>query len=139
MDVSFFFAERFFQKLSGVGFLDFCNFLRRAARDDRAAAVSALRTEVDDMVRAFDHVEIVFDDDHGVAPVDEALQDVDESRDVVGRESRRRFVENVERLAGRAFGELGGQFHALRFAAGELRRGEKEKELSRGRSDPGSH
>ena len=34
---------------------------RCSARDDRAAFIAALRADVDDMVRALDHIEIMLD------------------------------------------------------------------------------
>ena len=40
-------------------------------RDDPPAAGAALRAHVDDPVGSLDHVEVVLDDDHGVAGVDE--------------------------------------------------------------------
>src|SRR5581483_5609753 len=54
--------------------LDVGDLLGRADGDDLAARLAALRAEVDDPVRLLDHVEVVLDDDHRVAAVDEALQ-----------------------------------------------------------------
>ena len=50
--------------------------LGTACRDDGAALVATLRAEVDDVVSRLDDVEVVLDDDDGVAACDEALQDV---------------------------------------------------------------
>jgi hypothetical protein len=35
----------------------------------------------------------------------------------------RRLIQNIQRVAGRIFAKLRGQFHALGFAAAELRAG----------------
>ena len=50
------------------------DLLRRAFGDDGAAAVTAFRPQIDDPIRGFDHVEIVLDDDDGVALVHQSLQ-----------------------------------------------------------------
>ena len=47
-----------------------CNLgdlLGRARGDDGAAAVSPIRAEIDDSIRRFDDVEVMLDDEHGVA------------------------------------------------------------------------
>ena len=67
-----------------------------------SAAVPSLGTEVDDVIRAFDDIEVVFDDDDGVARVRQFLQNFDEFFDIVGVESGRRFVEDIYRFSGRA-------------------------------------
>ena len=63
-------------KVPGVGALHLGHLLRRALGDDGAAAVAALGAQVHDMVGAFDDVEVVLDDEHGVARVDKALQNL---------------------------------------------------------------
>src|ERR1700679_1691720 len=46
------------------------DLLRRTGRDDLAATVTTTRTQVDDVVRGLEDVEVVLDDDHGVAGID---------------------------------------------------------------------
>src|SRR5579884_2645278 len=98
------------------------DLLRRAGRHDRAAAVAALGAEVDHVVGGLDHVEVVLDDQHGVAHADETLQHFEQLVDVGEVESGRRLVEHVERPARRAARQLGRELDALRLAARELRR-----------------
>jgi hypothetical protein len=57
--------------------------LRRAGRDQFAAPVAALRSEVDDPVGGLDDVEVVFDDDDGVPLVAQPVQDLQQLLDVV--------------------------------------------------------
>ena len=93
-----------------------------ACRRRRRAAVGAgFGADVDDPVGGFDDVEVVLDDDDRVAVVDEAVEHFEQFGEVVEVEAGRRFVEQVERLAGVGPSELGGEFHALGFAAGERR------------------
>ena len=47
----------------------------RADRDDVAAVFACVGSEVDDPVCAFDDIEVVFDDEDGVAAVNEAVED----------------------------------------------------------------
>ena len=71
----------------------------------------------------------MFDDDDRVAVVDEAVEHFEQLGEVVEVEAGGRFVEEVERLAGVGPGELGGEFDALGFAAGERRGALAEREV----------
>jgi hypothetical protein len=64
--------------LPRIRFLHLGNLLGRALRDDAAAAFAAFGAEVDDPVGLLDYVEVVLDDQDGVAEVGEAVQDVEE-------------------------------------------------------------
>ena len=66
-----------------------------------------------------------------VAAVDEAAQDGDQAIDVLAVETRRRLVEDVERLPlAAALAELGHELQALRLAARERGRGLAEREVA---------
>src|SRR3954469_14660905 len=73
------------------------NLLGRARGDDPAATSPALRPEIDDPVGRLDDVEVVLDDQDGVAGVDESMQDLEELLDVGEVEAGRRLVEDIER------------------------------------------
>ena len=62
------------QKLAGVTRFVLSDIFRRTFGDDGAAAVTSLGAEIDDPVSGFDHVEIVFDDDHRVAVIAQTVQ-----------------------------------------------------------------
>jgi hypothetical protein len=89
------------------------------SRWSSAAAVAALRAEVDEPVGGLDHVEVVLDDDDGVAVVAQALQHREQHLDVVEVQAGGRLVEDVERAPGVALGQLQRQLDALRLAAGQ--------------------
>ena len=110
-----------FQKFPRVAAVARGAFLRRAGKDELAAAVAALGPEVDDVVGALDHIQIVLNDDHGVARVYEPLQHLHELVDVCHMQSGRRLVEDVYGTAGIPAGKLRGELDALRLAAGERR------------------
>ena len=50
------------------------DLLRRALGDDTPAAVAAFRPQVDDPVGGLDDIQVVFDDDDGVAMVAQASE-----------------------------------------------------------------
>ena len=91
--------------------------------DDLAAAGAALRAEVDDPVGRLDHVEVVLDDEHRVAGVDEVVQHLEQ---LAG--CRRSAARSSARRAGTAscrccvWHQLAGQLDPLGLAAGERRR-----------------
>ena len=98
-----------------------CDLFGGAGGDDLAAAISALRPEIDQPVAALDHFEVVFDDHEGVARVGEALEHREQLSDIVEVKSGGRFVEDVERVSGRPASEFAGELDPLRFSAGERR------------------
>ena len=105
--------------MAGVGLFVAGDQFGRALRDDAAAAFAAFGTEVDDPVGLLDDVEMVLDDEHGVAERDEALENVEKLPDVVEVKTGSWLVEDVERAAGLAFGEFARELDALGFAAGK--------------------
>src|SRR6266481_7532372 len=116
--------------LASVGFFGAGDEFGRALGDDAAAALAAFRAEVNDPVGLFDDVEMVLDDEHGVAEIDKALQDVEELSNVVEVQAGGGLIENVERAAGLAFGKLASQFDALGFAAGKSGGGLAEGDIA---------
>lgn len=77
--------------------------MRRTGGDDLAARGSAFGSDVDDMVGDLDDVEVVLDDDDGVAALHEFVQHLQQQADIFEMESRRRLVEDIERAARVAF------------------------------------
>src|SRR5579862_400689 len=95
-------VQRTSQDLAGEGFFYTRDLLGRALRDDAAAFVAAFGAEVDDPVGLFDDVEMVLDDQHGIAERYEAVQHVEQFLHVVEVQARGRLVENIQRAAGLA-------------------------------------
>ena len=98
------------------------DLLGRALGDDQAAAGAALGAHVDDPVGGLDDVEVVLDDDDGVARVDQPAQHAEQLADVLEVQAGGRLVEDVDGAPGRALLQLGGELDALRLAAGQRRR-----------------
>src|SRR5687767_2036834 len=95
--------------------------LGRALGHDPAAGLPALGTEVDHPVGGLHDVEVVLDDDHGVARFDQAVQHLEQLLDVGEVQPGRRLVEDVERLAGGAPRQLRRELHPLRLSPRERR------------------
>ncbi len=93
------------------------HLLRRTLGDDEAAGTAALGAEVDDVVGALDEVEVVFDDDDGVACIHQLLQHLDEAVDISHVKAGSRLVEDIHGLTRAAAGQLVGQLDTLRLAA----------------------
>ena len=78
-----------------------------------ASVDASYRTEVDDVVRLFDRLWIVFDEDQRVAKVFEAVEGAIEPFRVFWMEADGRFIEDIEHRAGRY--PVGGQGGSVAF------------------------
>ena len=114
-------AEDPVEVLAGRRVADAGDLLRRPLGDDPPAPEPAGRPEVDDPVGGLDDVEVVLDDEDGVALVDEPVEDLEELLDVGEVEPGRRLVEEVEGPAGRPPAQLGRELDPLRLAARQRR------------------
>ena len=73
------------------------DFLRRARHNQPATVDARLRSEVDDVVRTTNHVHVVLDNQHRVTVVDQAVQRLDQKRNVIQVKPRRGLVQNEKR------------------------------------------
>jgi hydrogenase/urease accessory protein HupE len=69
------------------------HLFRRSARHQLTAAIAGFGAEVNHPVRAFDHVEVVLDDDDGMVGIHQALENLEQHADVVEVQTGGRFVE----------------------------------------------
>ncbi|EAR22965.1 hypothetical protein NB231_14133 [Nitrococcus mobilis Nb-231] len=95
-------------------------------RHNSTTALAALGAQVDEPVDLGKHIQIMLDDDHGVAGGHEPVQHADEFFHIGHVQSHRGFIQKVKRmrraaaaLAGPGLGELRDELEALRFPAGE--------------------
>ena len=114
-------SEDPFQKQAGSAFAASRTILRRSFKYYGAPAVSALRSQIDDMIRAFDHIKIVFDHDHGITKLYQLVQNVDQAMNVSNVKSCRRLIEDINGIPRTTLAQFGRQLDALRFTAGERR------------------
>ena len=81
------------------------DFLRRARRDDQPAAAARFRAEIDDVVGALDHFEIVLDDEQRCCPARRAARRPHEQRDVVEVQAGGRLIEDQQAVRLALIGE----------------------------------
>jgi hypothetical protein len=55
--------------MARVRLLDLRHALRRAQRHNASASIPAVWPKIDNMIGGFDDIQIMLDDEHGVAPV----------------------------------------------------------------------
>src|SRR5262245_57858262 len=94
----------------------------RTVDDDLAAVAPGPGSQVDDVLGAADRLLVVLDDDDRVALARELLDRREQQRVVARMQADRRLVEDVADAA-QVRAELCREPDALRFAAGERRRG----------------
>src|SRR3982750_1626895 len=90
--------QHFAQKAPSMRFLYLGHFLGGAGRDYESATSTGFGTEVDHPVGAFDHFEIVLDDEQRIPLLHESVENFYEQCHVVEMEAGRRLVENQQRL-----------------------------------------
>ena len=112
-------AQDFGQEGAGDGGGIDGQLLWRAGGDDASSATAAGGSHVKQIIYGFEHVQVVLDDDDGVAGVHQALQHGQQHFDVFKVQAGGGLVQDVERLAGGRAGEFRSQFHALALAAAQ--------------------
>src|SRR6266478_3479059 len=123
-------AEDAREDVTGVGLFRARDEFGRSLGDDARVAFTAFGAEAGDPVSLFDDVKMVLDDQHGVAEIDEAVQDVEKFSHVVEMEARGGLVEDIERAASLALGKLARELDALGFTAGKSRGGLAESDVA---------
>src|SRR5690606_36426745 len=103
-----------------------------ASGHDPSAARACLGPQVDDPIRGGDDLEVVLDDDDGVARVQEPPQHAEQLAHLVAGEARRRLVHDVElpTTAPGAADQLPRDLQPLRLAARERVRGLAEPQVA---------
>ena len=115
------FGKCLFQRAAGVGLFALSDFFWRAAANHLTTTRTTFGTDVDDPVRCFDHVQIVFDHQNCIARFDKVLQNLQQHRDIGKVQTGRRFVQQIQRLAGATFDKFASQFNPLGFTTGQRR------------------
>ena len=80
-----------------------CDGFWRTGDEDFAAPTAAFRSQVDNPVSGFDHVEIVLNYHNGIALIAQFMQYVEQLLNIGEVQTGGRLVENIPRLPGAAF------------------------------------
>ena len=82
--------------------------LWRACCDDLPTAGASFGPQINNPVSGFDDVQIVLDDDDGVAAIPEPMQHLKELPYVVKVQTRSGLIKDIEGVASIALGQLSG-------------------------------
>ena len=115
-------SQNGFQKLAGKRLLTRGNFFRGALCDNLTAAGTSFGAKVNDVVGAFDNVEIVLNNDHRVSGINQTIQHFYQLMHIGNMQAGSRLVQNINGLSCFTLGKLQRQLHALRFTAGKCGR-----------------
>ena len=85
--------------LAGKGIRTGSDFFGRSHHHDLATAAAAFRTEIHQMVRGFDDIQIMLDHHNRIAIPHEPVEDLEQSTDIFKMHTGRRFIQNIKRLA----------------------------------------
>ena len=72
----------FSQRLAGVGLRALRDDFRSAGDNQASALVSAFRPQVEDPIRTFDDIEVMFDHQHRVSRLDQSLETIKQALNV---------------------------------------------------------
>jgi len=75
-------------------------FFRCASDNHPSAIATSLKTHIYDIVSHLDDIQIVLYHNHRITTIDKAAKNIEQYADIFEMQARRRFVEQVKRLAG---------------------------------------
>lgn len=104
------------QKFSRVTSFACGDVCRCSDGDYLATRITSFGTYVDDVVGNLYHIEIMLDDDDGIALVRQFVQYAEQQPYVLEMQACRRLVQDIQRASRVAFGEFGRQFYTLALA-----------------------
>lgn len=81
------------------------------------AVATASGSHIDNMVGCADHVDIVLNDQYGIAFVDKSVEHIEKNFNILEMKTGCGFVEDEQCIAGIATRELGCEFDTLVFSA----------------------
>src|SRR5699024_8734243 len=104
-----------------MAFVHFGNLFGRAGTNNLSAGKAAFRTNVNNMVSAFNDIQVVFDDDDRMAAVDQLFERIQQLSYILEMQSGSGLIEEIERMiAGRLAQEF-GQLYPLCLSSGKGR------------------
>lgn len=92
-------SQHALKELAGPRLFALSHLFRRTFGNDGAASVTAFRPKVDDPIGRLDHIEIVFNDNNGIALIHQSLQDKQQFAHIFKMQTRGRFVKNIHGFA----------------------------------------
>ena len=93
-----------------------CPF-RSTNADYAASFVSPFRAKVDNMVRAFNNIQIMFNNYYGISCVNQSVQDNEKFLNIFGMKSGCWFIKKIDGFSCAFFAKFTGQFDSLGLTA----------------------
>ena len=103
-DIPFFLSlfKIFLYIVSGIGFFYLCYFFGGALGYNRTALLSAFRTDIYDVIRTFDDVQIVLDYDYCIAALGKLIKHDHKLVDIREMKSCGGLIKDVDGFSGRS-------------------------------------
>ena len=105
--------EFLLEKTARNRLLGLSHLLRGSTGDDLSSTPSTLGSHVNNVVGTLDDVQIVLNDDNGVAFLDKTVQHTEQHLNVLEVQTCRRLVKNIDGLARVLLGQFTRQLHTL--------------------------
>lgn len=106
------------QILTGIGTGHLTDFFRRSGGYHFTTPVAAFGAEIDNMVRHFHYIQVVFDNNHRISLVHQLLENNEELPDILTVQASGRLIEDIERISRSPAHKFRSQLYALGFTAG---------------------
>ena len=100
-----------------MALLDGSDVLRRSCRNNKSAATTAFRAQIDQPVGTLDHIDVVFYDQNGVSCVYQRLKGRQKLPEVIEVQPGRGFVKDVQHPLLAVAGKVGSQLDPLGLTA----------------------
>src|SRR5699024_9987228 len=104
-----------------MAFVHFGNLFGRAGTNNLSAGKAAFRTNVNNMVSAFNDIQVVFDDDDRMAAVDQLFDRIQQLGDILEMQSGSGLIEETEGMVTGRLAQEFGQLYPLCLSAGKGR------------------
>src|SRR5262249_35405924 len=99
--------------MARVRLLDLRHTLWGAQRHHAPASVTTVWPQIDDIIGGFDDIQVVLDDEHGVATFHQAGQYLEQGLDISEVQTGRRLIQNIQGASRTAPGQLTAELHTL--------------------------
>ena len=109
--------QNFCQISSRIRIIDSGDLFRTAAGDHITALVAAFGPKIDDVICRLDDIQVVLDNDDGIACFHQLIEDPQQFADVIGMQTGGRFIKNIDRFTASSLAKFTGKLDALGFTA----------------------
>src|SRR5678815_3252114 len=95
------------------------HLLRGTRGHNLATLNTAVRPEINNPVGGLNDVQMVLDNNYRVAKVCQSIEDIEQLFHIIEMQTGRRFIKDIQSLAGGTFAELLGKLDTLSLSAGK--------------------